>query len=68
MEGLAGESGTWAAGAPGLAAPDPKNSTLSYKLHQDIRRGREEIGDAERKARDRRVQADLADVPETWRE
>ena len=68
MEGLAGESGTWAAGAPGLAAPDPKNSTLSYKLHQDIRRVREEIGDAERKARDLRVQADLADVPETWRE
>ena len=68
MEGLAGDSGTWAAGAPGLAAPDPKNSTLSYKLRQEIRRTREDIDDAERALRDLRVQADLADVPEAWRE
>ncbi len=68
MEGLAGDSGTWAAGAPGLGAPDPKNSTLSYKLRQEIRRTREEIDEAERMLRDLRVQADLADVPEAWRE
>jgi hypothetical protein len=68
MEGLAGDSSTWSAGAPGLSNPDPKTQTLSYKLRQDLRRAREGVVEAERALRDLRVEADLADVPESWRE
>lgn len=68
MEGMAGDSSTWSVGAPGLGNSDPKNSTLSYKLRQDIRRAREEIDEAERALRELRIQADLADVPGAWRE
>ncbi len=68
MEGMAGDSGTWAVGAPGLGSVDPKNSTLSYKLRQEIRRAREEIEQAERDLRELRIEADLADVPQGWRE
>ena len=68
MEGMAGDSSTWSVGAPGLGSSDPKDSTLSYKLRQDIRRAREKIDEAQRALRELRIQADLAGVPEAWRE
>jgi len=68
MEGMAGDSSTWAVGAPGLSAPDPQISTLNYKLRQDLRRAREDVVLAERELRELRIEADLADVPATWRE
>ena len=68
LEGKAGDSGTWAAGAPGLSSPDPQNSTLSFKLRNDLRRAREAIEQAENDLRALRVEADLADVPDSWRE
>jgi hypothetical protein len=68
MEGIAVDGSSWAAGAPGLSNPDPSTQTLNYKLRQDLRRAREDIEQAERDLRDLRVEADLANVPETWRE
>ena len=68
MEGMAGGGGSWSAGAPGMAAPDPQHSTLNYKLRQDIRRARESVTEAEHNLRALRVEADLASVPESWRE
>lgn len=68
MEGMAGGGGSWAAGAPGLSNPDPQHSTLNYKLRQDLRRARESVEQAERDLRALRVEADIASVPESWRE
>ena len=68
MEGMAGSGGSWAAGAPGMAAPDPQQSTLNYKLRQEIRRARESVTEAEHNLLELRVEADLASVPDSWRE
>jgi hypothetical protein len=68
MEGMAGSGGSWSAGAPGMSNPDPQQSTLNYKLRQDIRRAREAVSQAEKELRALRVEADLAAVPESWRE
>jgi len=63
----AAEAGGWQAGAPGLSNPDPSNNTLHFKLRQDLRRAREDLGVARRRALDLAVEADLADVPPDWR-
>ncbi len=51
--------------APG-AQPTAENSPVSYKLRQDIRKYREEVGRAERRLRDLEVEASLAGVPPEW--
>ena len=68
MEGMAGSGGSWSAGAPGMSNPDPQQSTLNYKLRQDLRRARVAVSQAEKELRALRVEADLAAVPESWRE
>ena len=40
---------------------------MSYKLRQDIRRQREDVGRAERRLRELEVEASLAGVPAEWR-
>ena len=52
--------------APG-AQPTAENSPVSYKLRQEIRRQREEVGRAERRLRELEVEASLAGVPAEWR-
>ena len=41
---------------------------LDYKLSQDLRRSREEVERAERQLQDLGVEANLAGVPEDWRQ
>ena len=66
LESLAGDTGSYQVAAPG--ATDPQNSPVSFQLRQEIRRHREELGRAEKRLRALDVQANLADVPEPWRQ
>ena len=68
LEGISADSASWSAGAPGLSNPDPQSSPLSYGLLQQIRHAREAVEAAERELRELDVNADLAAVPESWRE
>ena len=68
LASLASSGGQWQAGAPGLSNTDPQHQTLSYKLRQELRAARIAITDAERGMLEVGVQADLAGVPQDWRE
>ncbi len=67
LEALADKTESWQLAAPG-AQPTAENSPVSYKLRQDIRAYREEVGRAERRLRELEVEASLAGVPAEWRE
>jgi hypothetical protein len=66
LEAMARKTENWQMAAPG-AQPTAENSPVSYKLRQDIRRQREEVGRAERRLRELEVEASLAGVPPEWR-
>jgi hypothetical protein len=66
LEAMASKTENWQMAAPG-AQPTAENSPVSYKLRQDIRRQREEVGRAERRLRELEVEASLAGVPAEWR-
>ncbi len=57
--------GQWQVAPPG--SNQTQVSPLSFKLREEIRRGRERLSEAERELRDLRIEADLARVPESWR-
>jgi hypothetical protein len=66
---LSTSSGQWQMAAPGLggkANSSPQNSPVSYQLHQEVRRQREEIKRAEHRLQELKVEASLAGVPEEW--
>jgi hypothetical protein len=65
LESLAHKSESWQMAAPG-AQPTAENSPVSYKLRQDIRKYREDVGRAERRLRELEVEASLAGVPPEW--
>ncbi len=67
LESLAHKSDSWQMAAPG-AQPTAENSPVSYKLRQDIRKYREEVGRAERGLRELEVEASLAGVPPEWQQ
>jgi hypothetical protein len=67
LEALAHKTDNWQMAAPG-AQPNSENSPVSYKLRQDIRNYREEVGRAERRLRELEVEASLAGVPAEWRQ
>jgi hypothetical protein len=67
LEGLAHKTDNWQMAAPG-AQPTSENSPVSYKLRQDIREYREQVGRAERRLRELEVEASLAGVPPEWRQ
>jgi hypothetical protein len=67
LEALAHKTDSWQMAAPG-AQPTAENSPVSYKLRQDIRTYREDVGRAERRLRELEVEASLAGVPPEWRE
>ena len=67
LEALAHKTDSWQMAAPG-AQPTAENSPVSYKLRQDIRQYREDVGRAERRLRELEVEASLAGVPAEWRE
>lgn len=65
LEALAHKTDSWQMAAPG-AQPTAENSPVSYKLRQDIRKYREDVGRAERRLRELEVEASLAGVPPEW--
>jgi hypothetical protein len=67
LEALAHKSESWQMAAPG-AQPTAENSPVSYKLRQEIRQYREDVGRAERRLRELEVEASLAGVPVEWRQ
>ena len=67
LEALAHKTENWQMAAPG-AQPTAENSPVSYKLRQDIRQYREDVGRAERRLRELEVEASLAGVPAEWRQ
>ena len=67
LEALAHKTESWQMAAPG-AQQTAENSPVSYKLRQDIRQYREDVGRAERRLRELEVEASLAGVPVEWRE
>ena len=62
---LAKGTENWQMSAPGAQA-GAENSPMSYRLRQEIRKQREELGSAERRLTDLEVEANLAGVPEAW--
>jgi hypothetical protein len=67
LEALAHKSESWQMAAPG-AKTNSENSPVSYKLRQEIREYREDVGRAERRLRELEVEASLAGVPAEWRQ
>jgi hypothetical protein len=62
---LAKGTENWQMSAPGAQA-NAENSPMSYRLRQELRKQREELGAAERRLTDLEVEANLAGVPEEW--
>lgn len=65
-EAAGGEA--WTMTAPGLGATEASETPLDFKLSQDLKRCREELERAERQLQDLEVEANLAGVPEHWRQ
>ena len=58
----------WNLGTPGTAAEANPETPLSFELNQRIRREKRDLADAESKLETLKVEANLAHVPEAWRE
>jgi len=65
MEQLAGDTGNYQVSAPGVQ--NPENSPVNFGLRQELRQRREDVAREERALRALHVEADLAEVPESWR-
>jgi len=82
LDEMGGEQGNWKMAPPGLgqlqqkgpsgaASPDGNQSTavpLNYGLANSIRAQKQEVQRAERALRDLEIEANLAGVPEDWRQ
>lgn len=67
LEGVAPEGG-WSMTAPGLPVQASNSETsIDFRLRQQIRRQREELERAEHRLDELGVEANLAGVPEDWR-
>jgi len=65
-DATASESEQWQVAPPG--ATNPQTSPLSFRLREEMRRLREELDRAEKRRRDLEIEANLAGVPEEWRQ
>ena len=63
----AGESAPWQVAPPVPGAQNSEENTLDFKTRQEIRRRRAEIERLEERLQKLEIQADLANVPESWR-
>jgi hypothetical protein len=68
METNANGSSQWNLSAPGVQADASQDSSTGLPLRQRIRRLREDVAEAERSKRALEVEADLAGVPDSWRQ
>ena len=76
MASMAGETSAYQMTAPGLGggggggggSSDGENSPMSFPLRERIRQAKEALTQAKRDQRDLVVQANLAGIPEQWRE
>ena len=66
LDQVSSESSAWQVSAPG--GNEAQNSPLSLRLRQDVRQYREAIELGVRHLKDLGVQAELASVPQEWRE
>jgi hypothetical protein len=58
----------WSMSAPGLPVNSaPAETSIDFRLRQQIRRQREEVERAERALDDLGIEANLAEVPDDWR-
>ena len=58
----------WSMSAPGLPVQSsPSETSIDFRLRQQIRRQREELERAEHRLQELGVEANLAGVPEDWR-
>ncbi len=74
LDGVADEGGSsqWSVAPPGAGGggggpPNATTSPMSFRLRQKLREDRERIESTEKAARELRIEADLAGVPESWR-
>lgn len=63
-----GGGGNWQMAPPGASVDQLENTPVSFKLREEMRRGKERLEEAERAHRALEIEADLADVPLAWRE
>lgn len=64
----AAEGEAWKMTAPGLGTTAGSETPLDFKLSQELKRCREEVERTERQLQDLEVEANLAGVPEHWRQ
>jgi hypothetical protein len=67
LEEVAGSAEAWQVGPP-IPGAQAGDAPLDYRLRQQIRRHREQVEVLEQELRDLEVEANLAGVPEDWRE
>jgi hypothetical protein len=67
LDEVASSADAWTL-APPLPGATPGEAPLDFELRQEIRRRRGEIERIERRMRELQVEANLAGVPEAWRE
>jgi len=69
LEDVAGESSAWKMGAPGLGTPQGgSQGPLDYAISTEMKRNREELQRSERRLSELEVEANLAGVPDSWRQ
>jgi hypothetical protein len=67
LEGVA-PGRAWSMSAPGLPVnPDPSETSVDFRLRQQMRSQREDVERAERSLHDLAIEANLAEVPDDWR-
>lgn len=67
LEKVAGSSDSWQLAPPGVNA-NRSEAPLDYRLRNEIRQHRAEVDRLEKQLRDLEVEANLAGVPEEWRQ
>ena len=68
LEKVAGSTDAWQVGPPIPGGGQVGDAPLDYQLREKIRRHREGVESLERDLRELEVEANLANVPEDWRE
>ena len=68
LEKVAGSTDAWQVGPPIPGVQGGGDAPLDYQLREKIRRHREGVESLERDLRELEVEANLANVPEDWRE